>query len=394
MWCFSIVEATPRIIRIARASSGSSTCDALEAAGQRRVFLDVLLVLGEGGRADRAQLAARQRGLEQVGRVARAGCAAGADQRVGLVDEQDDGLDRRLHFVDHRAQALLELALHARAGLQQAHVEHAQLHVLQRRRHVAARDALGKTFDHGRLAHAGFADQDRVVLAPPHQDVDDLADLVVAADDRVHLAAARLLGQVGRELLQGLLLAHRRGPDGPAGFAGLGAALARRLAFFGRTAEQRVEVLRQIVDLDALELLADRQQHVAQRLGLEQADDQVTGAHLRAAEHQRTVDPGALDRVFDERRQVGDRGGAARQPVERVLQVGHQHRRVDAVVLGQAVQVGVLRLQDLEQPVLQFHERVAAQLAEHERTFDRLVRQRVELAEERGATDFSHGVSL
>ena len=30
------------------------------------------------------------------------------------------GLGRRLHLVDHLAQALLELALHARAGLQQA----------------------------------------------------------------------------------------------------------------------------------------------------------------------------------------------------------------------------------------------------------------------------------
>jgi hypothetical protein len=64
-----------------------------------------------------------------------------------------------------------------------------QLHVLQRRRHVAARDALREAFHHGRLADAGLADHDRVVLAAAHQDVDHLADLVVAADDRVHLAA-------------------------------------------------------------------------------------------------------------------------------------------------------------------------------------------------------------
>ena len=64
----------------------------LEAARQRRVLLDVLLVLGPGGGGDGAQLAARQRGLEQVGGVAGAGRAAGADQRVRLVDEQDDRL--------------------------------------------------------------------------------------------------------------------------------------------------------------------------------------------------------------------------------------------------------------------------------------------------------------
>ena len=110
----------------------------LEAARERRILLDVLLVLGPGGGGDGAQLAARQRRLQQVGRVAGAGRAARADQRVRLVDEQDDRLGRRLHLVDDLAQAVLELALHARARLQQAHVERAQRHVLEHRRHVAA----------------------------------------------------------------------------------------------------------------------------------------------------------------------------------------------------------------------------------------------------------------
>ena len=54
-------------------SSGSSTLIDLEAPRQRRVLLEVLLVLGPGRGRDRAQLAARQRRLEQVGRVALAG---------------------------------------------------------------------------------------------------------------------------------------------------------------------------------------------------------------------------------------------------------------------------------------------------------------------------------
>ena len=59
---------------------------------------------------------------------------------------------------------------------------------LQRRRHVAGGDALRKAFDHRGLADAGLAGEDRVVLPPAHQHVDDLADFVVAAEDRVHLA--------------------------------------------------------------------------------------------------------------------------------------------------------------------------------------------------------------
>ena len=62
----------------------------LEAPLERRVLLDVLAVLVERGRADAAQLAARERRLEHVGRVHRALGRAGADQRVQLVDEQDD----------------------------------------------------------------------------------------------------------------------------------------------------------------------------------------------------------------------------------------------------------------------------------------------------------------
>ena len=62
----------------------------LEAAGKRRVLLDMLAVLVERGRADAVQLAARQRRLQQVGRIHRAIGLAGADQRVHLVDEQDD----------------------------------------------------------------------------------------------------------------------------------------------------------------------------------------------------------------------------------------------------------------------------------------------------------------
>ena len=67
----------------------------LEAPRQRGVLLDVLLVFVERGRADAMQLAARQRRLEQVGRVHRAVGLAGADQRVHLVDEQDDAAVRR-----------------------------------------------------------------------------------------------------------------------------------------------------------------------------------------------------------------------------------------------------------------------------------------------------------
>ena len=61
-----------------------------EAPLERRVLLDVLAVLVERRRADAAQLAAREHRLEQVRRVDRALGRARADDRVQLVDEEDD----------------------------------------------------------------------------------------------------------------------------------------------------------------------------------------------------------------------------------------------------------------------------------------------------------------
>jgi len=48
------------------------------------------------------------------------GKSGGADQRVSFVNEQNHWLGARLHFVDDRTQASIELALYAGAGLQQA----------------------------------------------------------------------------------------------------------------------------------------------------------------------------------------------------------------------------------------------------------------------------------
>ena len=68
--------------------------DDLEAPRESGVLLEVLLVLGPGRRRDRAQLAAREGGLQEVRGVVLPGLAAGADHGVRLVDEDDDRLRR------------------------------------------------------------------------------------------------------------------------------------------------------------------------------------------------------------------------------------------------------------------------------------------------------------
>ena len=178
----------------------------LEAALQGRVLFDVLAVFVDGGRADAMQLAPGQHRLEQVAGVHAALGLAGADDVVQLVDEQDHPALALLDLLEDALQPLLELAAELRAGDQRAHVQGHQLAVLQPGGHVLLDDPLGKALGDGRLADAGLADQHGVVLGLTGQDADDVANLVIAADDRVQLLVQLLrpglLGQVDAVLEQ------------------------------------------------------------------------------------------------------------------------------------------------------------------------------------------------
>ena len=97
--------------------------DLLEPAQQRAVLLEMVAEFLVGGRADAADRARGQRGLQQVRCVHRAARGrAGADHRVDLVDEQDR-VRQLLELGDDRLQPLLEVAAVAGAGEQRAHVE-------------------------------------------------------------------------------------------------------------------------------------------------------------------------------------------------------------------------------------------------------------------------------
>ena len=244
----------------------------LEAPLQRRVLLDVLAVLVQGGGADRAQLAAGQHRLQQVGGVDRAFGRAGADDRVQLVEEEDDLAGRFLHLVQHRFQPLLELAAVLGAGQQRADVERDHAAVAQALGHVALDDPLRQALDDRGLADAGVADQDRVVLGAPGEDLDHAPDLLVAADHRVELARLRLGGEVAAEFLQGLRrrLRFRRGDRAR---PHLGDRLLERVAAGEQlgdagslVGEGEEEVVgRDVLVALALHLLLGLLQHLAQR---------------------------------------------------------------------------------------------------------------------------------
>ena len=107
--------------------------------------------------------------------------------------------------LQHGLEALLELAAVLGAGHHRAQVQRDQPLVLEALGDVAVHDAPREPLDDGGLAHAGVADEHRVVLGAPGQHLDDPADLLVAADDRVELAGAGRVGEVAPVLLQRLV---------------------------------------------------------------------------------------------------------------------------------------------------------------------------------------------
>ena len=121
---------------------------------------------------------------------------------MGFVYEEDDRRWRLLHLVDHALEPVFKLPLHARARLQQAQVERAERDILQRLRHIAIGDPLGKSFDDCRFADARLAREDRVVLPPPREDVDDLTHFGLAAPHGIDLARLRAAGEVDRVLIK------------------------------------------------------------------------------------------------------------------------------------------------------------------------------------------------
>lgn len=126
-----------------------------------------------------------------------------------LVNEEDDfplGLD---HLLDHRLQALLKLAPVLGPGEEGAHLQGDDPLALEAFGHVPLDDALGQALHDGRLPHAGLADEHRVVLGAPEEDLDHPPDLLVPADHGVQLPLGGKPREVNAVLLQSVVGAFR-----------------------------------------------------------------------------------------------------------------------------------------------------------------------------------------
>lgn len=86
-------------------------------------------------------------------------------------------------------------------------------------------------------------------------------------------------------------------------------------------------------------------------------------------EHQRRVNPSAFDRVINVRRKVGDTGGSSGQSIQRIGEILGKLRWIQFEVANDLVQIRVLQLEKLMEPVNHFNVRVSTQFAESRRAF-------------------------
>ena len=183
------------------ALAGRADLHGLEAAFERTVLFDRFAVFRGRRRADALDLTARKRRLQDVCGIERTFGRTCADERVQFVDEHD-GVRIVDQFFHDRLQPLFKLAAILRSGNDQRKIQNQNALVRQEGRNFAVDDALRKSFDNGGLSDAGIADQNRIVLGPAAEDLNDAIDFRIAADQRIENAVHRGLRQIARELAE------------------------------------------------------------------------------------------------------------------------------------------------------------------------------------------------
>ena len=169
---------------------------------QRRVFLNMLAKLVQGRGPHRLQLPPGQGRLEHIAGVQPAFARPRAHQGMHFVQKHNHLALGRFDLVNHGLQAFLELAPELGPGHQTPHIQGHHPPVPQGIGHIAGHDFAGQPLGDDGLAHAGLANEHRVVLGAPRQRLHHLPDFGLAPHHRIQPVLARQFGQVNAVLFQ------------------------------------------------------------------------------------------------------------------------------------------------------------------------------------------------
>ena len=173
----------------------------LESSRQCSVLFHAFLEFVQGGRSDTLDVSAGQGRLEHVGRIEASGCAAGSDDRVELVDEQDHVRIRR-YFVDYVLESLLEISAIFGTCDDGAEIQRYEPFAFKHRRDVSVDDLDGDSFHDGGFADSGITDEHRIVLPSASENLDDALYLVLSSHERIQPSFTGGLCYVVAELFE------------------------------------------------------------------------------------------------------------------------------------------------------------------------------------------------
>ncbi len=183
-----------------------------ELAKERGVSIGQLARPVDRRRSEQAHVPAREHGLEQVGDAA--ADRSLPDEGVDVAHVEQRLFRRAFEPRKNLTQPLFDFASKLRAGDEQARLELEQAELGEARRGVAGRQAHGERADDRGLARPGLADQERMVLVPALENLEQTTDLDVTTDDGVEATLARAVDQVMREARESVAAgfgARRRG---------------------------------------------------------------------------------------------------------------------------------------------------------------------------------------
>src|SRR5262245_239053 len=172
--------------------------DGLKPALEGAVLFNRLSEFSRRRCADALNLAARQGWLKNVGRVQGALGGAGSNRCMQLIYKYN--VVRVLAQLSHdRLEPFFELASVLGARHYEGEVQRQDPLFSEERRDLAGDHSLGQAFDYRGFPDARFADEDRVVLGPAAQNLDQSLDFGFSANQGVELAGQGGFGQVAAE---------------------------------------------------------------------------------------------------------------------------------------------------------------------------------------------------
>ena len=174
------------------------------------VLFHVLSIFVQGGSPNTMKFPPGQHGLQDVAGIHGPLGSTSTDYGVKLVYEEDNLAFRFLNLLEHGLQPLLKLTPILGSCNQGPHIQANEAAVLETFGNVSPDHSESQSLHDGCLAHTGIPNEDRIVLGPSREDLDEPPNLVVPADDGVELALGGHLCKVTAVAFQGLIGPFRR----------------------------------------------------------------------------------------------------------------------------------------------------------------------------------------